>query len=110
MDALCRIALASGLLALACSGVEDRPPSVILIVIDTLRADAVSAYGAAEGTTPTLDGLAARGVVYRNALSPSSWTLPSHASLFTGVGVDRHGVGMPGRRLLVPANLVNESS
>lgn len=107
MHAPCRIAvLVSGLLALACSGVEDRPPSVILIVIDTLRADAVSAYGAAEGTTPTLDGLAARGVVYRNALSPSSWTLPSHASLFTGVGVDRHGVGMPGRQLLVPANLV----
>ena len=94
MRARHRIApLASGLLALACGSVDDPRPSVILIVIDTLRADAVSAYGVVEGTTPTLDALAARGVTYRNAFSTAPWTLPAHASLFTGLGVDRHGVG-----------------
>jgi arylsulfatase A-like enzyme len=66
-------------------------------VIDTLRADAVSAYGAVEGTTPSFDALASRGLLYERAYAPSPWTLPSHASLLTGVGADRHGVGIAGR-------------
>jgi arylsulfatase A-like enzyme len=69
-------------------------------VIDTLRADAVSAYGAVEGTTPSFDALASRGLLYERAYAPSPWTLPSHASLLTGVGVDRHGVGISGRMRL----------
>ncbi|MFP6606239.1 MAG: sulfatase [Myxococcota bacterium] len=83
-------------LVLAC-GRAPEPPSVVLVVLDTLRADAVSAYGAVEGTTPTLDALAAEGLLYRRALSPSPWTLPSHATLFTGTGIEVHGVGMRGR-------------
>jgi arylsulfatase A-like enzyme len=69
----------------------------LLVVIDTLRADAVSAYGEVEGTTPAFDALAGEGLLYRHAFAPSPWTLPSHASLFTGLRVDRHGVGFGGR-------------
>jgi arylsulfatase A-like enzyme len=69
----------------------------VLVVIDTLRADAVSAYGAVEDTTPAFDALAAQGLLYERAYAPSPWTLPSHASLLTGLGIDRHGVGVGGR-------------
>jgi arylsulfatase A-like enzyme len=69
----------------------------VLVVIDTLRADAVSAYGAVEGTTPAFDALAREGVLYTRAFASSPWTLPSHASLLTGLDVDRHGVGPGGR-------------
>jgi len=75
----------------------DQRPSIVLVVIDTLRADAVSAYGAVEGTTPSFDALASEGLLYRRAFAPSPWTLPSHASLLTGFGPDRHGVGIAGR-------------
>jgi arylsulfatase A-like enzyme len=78
----------------------DGRPSILLVVIDTVRADAVSAYGAVEGTTPVFDSLAAEGTLYGRAFAPSSWTLPSHATLFTGLGVGRHGVGVHGREAL----------
>ncbi|MBW2493914.1 MAG: sulfatase [Deltaproteobacteria bacterium] len=75
----------------------DSRPSILLVVIDTLRADAVSAYGAVEGTTPAFDALASEGLLYGRAFAPSPWTLPSHASLMTGLEVDRHGVGVGGQ-------------
>ncbi len=99
-SARCRaIALTSAIwLAGGCSPEPgDLRPSIVLVVIDTLRADAVSAYGAVEGTTPAFDALAAQGLLYHRAYAPSPWTLPSHASLLTGFGVDRHGVGVAGR-------------
>lgn len=73
---------------------EDPRPSVVLIVIDTLRADAVSSYGAVAGTTPVLDRLARNGLRYTHAYAPAPWTAPSHASLFSGLRVDEHGVGL----------------
>ncbi len=76
---------------------EDVRPAILLVVVDTLRADAVSAYGEAEGTTPTIDRLASEGLLYRNAFAPSPWTLPSHATLFSGLRIDQHGVGLHGR-------------
>jgi len=76
------------------------PPSILLVVIDTLRADAASAYGITEGTTPAFDALAAAGQLYTRAYAPSPWTLPSHASLFTGNPIDDHGVGLHGRVVL----------
>jgi arylsulfatase A-like enzyme len=91
-------------LALACAQ-SPEPVSVVLVVLDTLRADAVSAYGAVEGTTPAIDALAAEGLLYRRAFSPSPWTLPAHASLFTGSGIDVHGVGVRGR-LSLPEHFV----
>jgi arylsulfatase A-like enzyme len=74
----------------------DERPSFVLVVVDTLRADAVSAYGAVDGTTPFIDTLAAGGVRYENAFAPSPWTLPSHATLLTGLPPELHGVGVTG--------------
>jgi arylsulfatase A-like enzyme len=78
----------------------DTRPSILLIVIDTLRANAVSVYGSVEGTTPTLDALAAEGLVYKHAYASAPWTLPSHATIFSGLRVDQHRVGMPGQPVL----------
>ena len=88
-----------GVAGLACTPVDPRP-SIVLVVIDTLRADAVSAYGTVEGTTPAIDALAAKGLLYSRAYSPSPWTLPSHASLFTGLGIEDHGAGLAGQSSL----------
>ncbi len=71
------------------------PPSVVLAVLDTTRADAVSAYGHVAGTTPTCDALAKAGVLYERAYANANWTIPSHATLFTGLLPSQHGV--PGR-------------
>ena len=60
-------------------------PNVLLIVVDTLRADHLSAYGYARNTSPNLARIAAQGVMFDNAIAPASWTVPSHASLLTGV-------------------------
>ena len=91
--------LASGCLLIACSHrrPDDDRPSILLVVIDTLRADAVSAYGVVSGTTPQVDALAARGVRYTHAYAPAPWTVPSHVSLFTGLGVEHHHIGVSER-------------
>lgn len=68
-------------------------PNVLVIVIDTLRADHLSAYGYPRPTTPQMDKLASRGVRFEEAVAPSSWSLPSHASLITGRSVHEHGTG-----------------
>jgi arylsulfatase A-like enzyme len=59
-------------------------PNVLLIILDTVRAQNLSLYGYGRETTPGLKRLAAQGTVYDHAYAPSSWTLPSHASFFTG--------------------------
>lgn len=68
-----------------------RSPGVLLVSIDTLRRDHVGAYGYARPTTPTIDGLARRGLLFEDAVSVSSWTLPAHASLLTSVDPGVHG-------------------
>ena len=68
-------------------------PNVLLIVMDTLRADHLSCYGYPRPTTPNIDDLAVHGVLFENAIAPSSWSLPSHASLVTGKPVHAHGWG-----------------
>jgi arylsulfatase A-like enzyme len=70
---------------------EPKPPNILVIVIDTLRADHVSAYGYSRPTTPTLDRLAREGVLFEKAFASSSWTLASHASLITGHYCFEHG-------------------
>ena len=82
---------AAGLGGCADPGPE-RPRNVILISVDTLRADRLGCYGAARETSPAIDALAARGVVFEDATATSPWTLPSHASLFTGLYPSRHGL------------------
>lgn len=59
-------------------------PNVLLVVLDTVRAANLSVYGYHRDTTPNLARLAAKGALFRRAYSHTSWTLPSHGSLFTG--------------------------
>ncbi len=68
---------------------ENDPPSVILIAVDTLRADRLSAYGYPRATSPNLEALAQDGVRFEQAISAANWTAPSFASLFTGLGAFR---------------------
>jgi arylsulfatase A-like enzyme len=67
-------------------------PNVLVVVIDTLRADHLSFYGYNRETTPHLDAIAKQGVVFDNDISPSPWTLGSHASMLTGRYPHEHGV------------------
>jgi arylsulfatase A-like enzyme len=71
---------------------------VLVLLVDTLRADAISAYGGSV-PTPALDRLAADGVRFTHAYAHASWTRPSIASLFCGCLPSEHGVGQAGRRL-----------
>ena len=63
---------------------EPKRPNVLLVVMDTVRADHVSLYGYGRATMPNLDRWAKRGVVFTGARSTAPWTLPSHASMLTG--------------------------
>jgi arylsulfatase A-like enzyme len=79
-----RAAPALLLLALAgCGAAEAPPPHVLLVTVDTLRADHVHAYGFPGATTPGLDALAARGVLFETAVAAASFTAPSHASILS---------------------------
>jgi arylsulfatase A-like enzyme/tetratricopeptide (TPR) repeat protein len=69
-----------------------RLPNVLLISIDTLRADRLGCYGYREAQTPTLDALAARGLRFSQATTVTPLTLPAHASLLTGTFPNYHGV------------------
>ena len=69
-----------------------RAGPIVLISIDTLRADRVGAYGYAAAKTPAIDALAREGVLFERALSHSPQTLPSHASMLTGRLPSAHGV------------------
>jgi arylsulfatase A-like enzyme len=60
-------------------------PNILLIILDTVRAKSLGLYGYARATTPNLERFARSGVVFNRAIAPSSWTLPSHATLFSGV-------------------------
>lgn len=66
------------------------PTHVLFLMWDTARADRMSLYGHERTTTPYLDRLAAESVVFDAAYAPSFWTVPSHASLFTGTPVSHH--------------------
>jgi len=68
-------------------------PNVLVIVVDTLRADHLSAYGYARPTSPNFDRMAQEGVQFENAVSTASWSLPSHVSLLTGRYQFEHGIG-----------------
>jgi arylsulfatase A-like enzyme len=97
--------LAGGLAAVACAGAlafngtrswrerrsagalpaaAEGMPNVLLLVLDTVRALSLSAYGYGRPTSPVLERLAARGVLFDRAVATAPWTLPTHASLFTG--------------------------
>lgn len=71
---------------------EPSRPNIVLISMDTVRADHCSVYGYPVETTPTLERLAREGVLYERAYAPTGITGPSHATLFTGLHVITHGV------------------
>lgn len=66
-------------------------PDIVMIVLDTVRAHNVSAYGYERETTPYFDRLAEEGMLFLDATAPSTWSLPAHASLFTGRFPSGHG-------------------
>jgi len=68
-----------------------QPPNVLLISIDTLRADHLGCYGYSS-RTPAIDTLAAKGVLFETTISQAPLTLPSHSTIFTGLYPDQHGV------------------
>lgn len=78
-------------LALSGCGSQPGPPHLVLIVVDTLRADHLGAWGYDRPTSPFLDSLADRGVRFSHAFAPSSWTKPSVGSLFTSLLPSEHG-------------------
>ena len=69
-------------------------PDLLLVVLDTVRADRLSTYGHTRPTSPQLDLIAQAGVVYEDVTAPASWTWPSHASIFTGLPPWKHGAHM----------------
>ncbi|MGE3276283.1 MAG: sulfatase-like hydrolase/transferase [Vicinamibacterales bacterium] len=81
------------------------PPNILLVTIDTLRADRVGAYGDEDAVTPTLDGLAARGVRFADAVAHVPLTFPSHVSLLTSRYPGAFGIRLNGAPVL-PAQAV----
>jgi arylsulfatase A-like enzyme/Tfp pilus assembly protein PilF len=78
-----------------CASREERTPAlanVILVTVDTLRADRLGAYGNESGLTPNLDRLARSGVLFENAGASAPLTLPAHVSILTGTYPLRHGI------------------
>lgn len=82
------------LAALSCSGTGTRRPSVVLIIIDTLRADHLSCYGYRRSTSPSMDSLASTGTRWAMGCGQAAWTLPACASIMTGLNPRAHGAGM----------------
>ena len=99
--------LALALLPAGCAEGDDGPfedrPNVLLISLDSTRADALGCYGAGEGPggsrSPNLDALAAAGLRAEVALSTTSWTLPSHVTLLSGRDELEHGVEQDGHEI-----------
>lgn len=67
-------------------------PDIIFIILDTQRADRLGCYGHTAAITPNLDAFARRGVLFEQAIAPAQWTIPSHASMFTGLYPTAHQV------------------
>jgi arylsulfatase A-like enzyme len=87
---------------------EKQPKVIVVIVLDTLRYDHTSLYGYSRATTPVLESLSREGVVFRNAYTTTSWTLPAHVSLFSGKNLDEHGVVTPNDRISTGYPLIAE--
>ena len=98
----CLALCAAGGLLSACGGGRTPPPPrphVVLISVDSLRADHLGCYGYSRSTSPTIDRLAAEGALFEVVTSSSSWTLPAHAALFTALPDSAHGVDRGSRKL-----------
>ncbi|MCI0568138.1 MAG: sulfatase [Acidobacteria bacterium] len=85
--------------ASACRQREDTRPNLIIILVDTLRSDHLHSYGYPRETSPSLDALARRGILFEQAISAAPWTLPSAMSLLTGRLPSSHRVENDGMKL-----------
>jgi arylsulfatase A-like enzyme len=106
---LVRIGIAIGALAVGTAAaratiLRPRPSALVIITLDTTRADRLPAYGFGSVATPAIDGLASRGAVFDEAVSVAPLTLPAHTSLFTGLYPPHHGVRDNTDRALDPAH------
>lgn len=90
---------------------RDERSNVILISLDTLRPDHLSAYGYHRPTSPQLDRIASDGVVFETVVATAPWTLPSHVSMLSGIGAVRHGInhGTPKFRVPLVSSLLADS-
>ncbi len=84
------------------------PLNVILISLDTLRADRLGAYGYERSTSPNLDAFAQASVLFERTVAESCWTLPSHVTMFTGLYPATHNVILPKRAVGPDTKLVTE--
>lgn len=91
-----RLTLIAGIFAILCPAGcrKPVPRQILLISIDTLRADHLGVYGYGRNTSPHIDALAAESRIYTHAYPAGCWTMPSHMSLLTGTLPSRHGVNM----------------
>lgn len=80
-----------------------RRPNIILLVLDAVRADHLSCYGYERLTTPNLELVATESILYEKCIAPANWSVPSHASLFTGMYPSAHNTNF--RNLELPAEL-----
>ena len=87
---------------------EPQDPNVIILSIDTLRADSLRAYKPSARRHVTLDRMSELGHTFERAYSTASWTLPAHVSLFTGLYPDRHGVVDPRYAMGEASSLVEQ--
>lgn len=96
-------AVAAGMVALGLfflGGLErDGRPNIVLVILDTVRRDYTGQAENHKGYTPHLDRLAAEGTGFENSWAPAPWTVPSHASMFTGLLPSEHGCNMKNLRL-----------
>ena len=98
------VAISTALIGLSC-GKSSRPPArakhnVLLITLDTTRADRIGAYGYTSAETPILDQLAGNGILFEQCITPSAYTLPAHSTIMTGLYPPHHGVRLNGAAAL----------
>ena len=84
------VALLAGCIQRPIPAGDPAVPDVVLVSIDTLRADHLGSYGYERDTSPFIDGLAARGLRWEHARAPAPWTLPSHVTMLSGVLPQHH--------------------
>src|SRR5260221_1975932 len=87
------LALLGALVAGACPGRSARPPNLLFVAIDTLRADRLGCQGNTRGLTPRIDALAAGGLRFAQARAHAPWTLPSFGTILSGELPPQHGAG-----------------
>ena len=98
-------ALAAIVALAGCAPQPSGPPHVVLVTVDTLRPDRLSAYGFRGHATPGSDRLAAEGALFENAFADSPWTTPSMASVLTGTYPTQHGFKSTNAHRLAPENV-----